>query len=155
RPQGDRTMMSHTRIRKARQPIATLALLTAGLALVATPSPAHAAETGVSSAADLAAAFAAGEDIVLEADIAIGEGGPAIVVGDDSSVDLDLNGHHLEIHADYADVYGSQNAAAIEVPDGTQLTIDDSAGGGSIDARSLDGAAIGGSAVSSETAGDI
>lgn len=79
--------------------------------------PARAAD-GIQTWDELVAAFATGGDVVLGADID-GEGSLRLV---DADVTLDLAGHRLTV----------TGAPAIEIPEGTTLRIDDSAGGGQL-----------------------
>ncbi|WP_345061176.1 InlB B-repeat-containing protein [Leifsonia kafniensis] len=120
---------------------ATTAVVTA-LALVAvslTVPPASTASAAglIDSPASLAAAFAAGGTVTLDASISVSATDP-IAVPANTSVTLNLNGKKLVLQ-------GAGTRAGLQVPDSAALTISDAVGGGELTATGgPSGAGIGG-----------
>lgn len=82
--------------------------------------------------ADLAAAFAdanSGPVIALSQDLAGTTADPAVAVRANASITLDLHGHSLRLHT------ADPTNAALGVPAGTTLTIEDTVGGGQLIAQ--------------------
>lgn len=124
--------------------IAPLVALAATLALplsVAVATPASAATFIPSTWDDLTSAAAtadSGDTIVLAVDI-LADAGEQLVIDSPKAITLDLNGRSLTITDPGVD------RAAVQVPNGASLTINDSAGGGALTATGgPNGAGIGG-----------
>ncbi|WP_345067522.1 InlB B-repeat-containing protein [Leifsonia kafniensis] len=121
----------------------TAALLAVGF-IVAPVAPAS-ADALVNSPAGLAAEFTTGGTVTLDTNIDVSATDAPIIVGA-ASVTLDLAGHQLSIVA-------KTGYAGIGVPAGANLTVSDSAGGGSLiaTAGAGGGAGIGGNAISANS----